>query len=243
MTKIVNQFLFLVLAVFFFLTSPIFAAGPSVAGHYLTTGQVLVGVTGSAPVANQLIGTSGQIVATQGAEGGYMQLSFPTNVQMTNLTVTGTLSPYSTGTFTSDNLTANYGVAAATGVFSGAVTGASFAATAALSAGTSATVVGAAYIGAAGTVSTITAAGAATFNTSVTAPAITGSTSVSGGTLAATAGGFSPYSRSLAQLNALNPGAAGKFYFCNDCLSALAVSTGNSVGAFVTNASSTTHIN
>lgn len=106
--------------------SPVKAAGPAIAGHYLTTGQVIVGVTGSAPVANTLLGTSGQIAVSQGAEGGNFQFSFPTNVQMTNLNVTGTASWLSTGTYTARDLYATYGIGAATGVFSGAVSAASY---------------------------------------------------------------------------------------------------------------------
>ena len=87
-----------------------------VTGHKLTTGQIIVGVTGAAPVANTLTGTANQITVTQGAEGGNMALSFPSNVTMTNLTVTGTLSPYSTGTFTSNDLAATYGLNVATAV-------------------------------------------------------------------------------------------------------------------------------
>jgi len=60
------------------------------------------------------------------------------DVTVVNLTVSGTLSPYSTGTFTADGVSVTYGVAAATGVFSGAVTaGTSFTATTSLDAGTS----------------------------------------------------------------------------------------------------------
>jgi hypothetical protein len=83
-----NCFTFLAAVLSFTLfTLPVKSAGPAIAGHYLTTGQVLVGVTGSAPVANTLLGTSGQIAVSQGAEGGNFQFSFPTNVQMTNLSV------------------------------------------------------------------------------------------------------------------------------------------------------------
>lgn len=97
-----------------FLSTPSFAQ--LIAGHKLTTGQVIVGVTGAAPVANTITGTSNQISVATGAEGGNLTFSFPTNVSMTNLTVTGTLSPYTTGTFTADNATLNYGISAATAV-------------------------------------------------------------------------------------------------------------------------------
>ena len=231
--------LVLMLLLFF---PPVKSAGPAIAGHYLTTGQVIVGVTGSAPVANTLLGTSGQIAVSQGAEGGNMQFSFPANVQMQNLTVTGTLSPYSTGTFSTDNLAATYGVAAATGVFSVSVTAPSFGAVSAttlagsgaITGATTLVIQGATYLGAnaSATVSTITAAGAATFAASVTAPVVT----VSGGA-------FKPYSRTLAQLNGITPGGAGEMYYCSDCLARIAVSSGTGAGAFTTSASSTTHIN
>lgn len=106
----------LIVASFIFLiANPIKAGTPLIAGHALTNGQIIVGVTGSAAVANRLIGTANQLTVTNsGTEGGNTTLSLPANLTVTNLTVSGTLSPYSTGTFTSDNLTANYGVAAAT---------------------------------------------------------------------------------------------------------------------------------
>lgn len=99
------------------LAVPSMAGTPLTNGHALTTGQVIVGVTGAAPVANTVTGTANQITVTTGAEGGNLAFSFPTSVTMTNLTVTGTLSPYSTGTFTGENITLDYGINAATGVF------------------------------------------------------------------------------------------------------------------------------
>lgn len=136
---------------------------------------------------------------------------------------------------TFSDITVTYGVGAATGVFSGAVTGASFGATGALTGATLATtgagdINGAVTMGADGTVSTITAAGAAAFHTSVTAPAVTGSTSVSGAKVSVTAGPLALYSRSEAQILAIDPVAAGELYFCSDCTTtAVCVSTGTAV--------------
>lgn len=52
------------------------------------------------------------------------------------------------------------------------------------------------------------------------------------GTLTTT-GVFTPYSRTIAQLNALAPSAAGQVVFCSDCVrSAICVSTGTAAGAW-----------
>ena len=247
-----NCFTFLAAVLSFTLfTLPVKSAGPAIAGHYLTTGQVLVGVTGSAPVANTLLGTSGQIAVAQGAEGGNFQFSFPTNVQMTNLTVTGTASWLSTGTYTAQDLIATYGVAAATGVYSGAVTGASFSATGALSGATLATtgagtIVGAAYIGASNTVSTVAANGVITSGAGIVATtSVAAGTTVTGATgLFATAGPVRLYSRTKAQLNLIVPGAAGEQYYCSNCIdAAVVISSGTGAGAFVQSSSATVHMN
>ena len=94
------------------------AAGVPVVGQYLKTGEILVGVTGAAPVANKLTGTANQITVTTAAQGGNLTLSFPASVTVENINVTGTASWLSTGTYTAQDLVATYGVAAATGVYS-----------------------------------------------------------------------------------------------------------------------------
>lgn len=137
------------------------------------------------------------------------------------------------------DLSVTYGVGAATGVFSGAVSGASFAATGALSGATLATtgagtIAGAAYMGALATRSTVAANGEATFHASVTAPAITGSTSVSGAKVSVTGGALALYSRTKAQLRALTPAAAGEAYYCSDCTAVtICVSTAAAVSSMV----------
>lgn len=103
------------LTLFSFL-SPVKAAGPAIAGHYLTDGQILIGVTGSAPVANRLVGTSNQITVTQGAEGGNFALSYPNSVIFPgNVQVLGTLTPTGTS-YTYNDLTVNFGVNTGTAV-------------------------------------------------------------------------------------------------------------------------------
>lgn len=139
---------------------------------------------------------------------------------------------------TFSDLTVTYGVGATTGVFSGAVTAASIAAPA----HTGATIAltgaadfnGAVTMGADGTVSTITAAGAAAFHTSVTAPAVTGSTSVSGAKVVVTGGPLQLYSRTQAQIEAFTPSAVGEVYYCNDCtVTAVVVSSAPAVMSWV----------
>lgn len=166
-----------------------------------------------------------------------------------NLTVTGTLSPYSTGTFSAEGISITYGVAAATGAFSGAVN-----------------IVGAATLDSTLDVDGNVVAGAANYRSTFTAAsgnlALTGSlTSLAG--LSGTTGSFSStlgvtgvttssgtintgYSRhgskTLAQLNAYAAGAAGEDFYCSDCINeAICVSSGTGRGAFVDISSPTAH--
>lgn len=94
-------------------------------------------------------------------------------VTVNNLVVTGTLSPYSTGTFTGQSIVLDYGLQAATAAFSGAISAASYGAVAGTSGAFSTTmdVNGQATFGADNTVSTIPAAGSPTFHGTVTATA------------------------------------------------------------------------
>ena len=67
----------------------------------------------------------------------------------------------------------------------------------------------------------VTAAG------SITAPDITATDDVSVG------GEFNMWSRTLAQINALTPTAAGRMVFCSDCTrSSVCISTGTGTGAW-----------
>jgi len=244
MKKLFEPFLSLIVLFFLITLCNIFpakAAGPAIAGHYLKTGEVLVGVTGSAPVANKLTGTANQITVTTAAEGGNLTLSLPNSVIFPgNVQVLGTLTPTSTS-YTYDDLTVNYGIAAATGVFSGAVTGASFGATGALTGATLATtgagtIVGDFKAGAANYVSTMTASNgnwAITGNVvslgAVQGATVTGTTSVTSPLFIAT-GPTRLYSRSAAQIKAIDPGAAGEYYYCSDCATvSTCVSTGTAV--------------
>lgn len=224
----------LVVALAFFLTP---AHSQIVAGHVLTTGQTILGVTGSAPVANTITGTSNQISVSQAADGGNLVFGFPASVHMTNLVVSGTLSPYSTGTFTADDVAVNYGVLASTGVFTGAVSAASYGAVSGTSGAfsTTLTTLGASYFGAvSGTVSksTIAANGVATFGVSVTAPAISGTTSITGGDISGAAltatgavslstttftGGTVLFRRTTAQLRLITP-SVDEVFVCSDCV-------------------------
>jgi hypothetical protein len=80
--------------------------------------------------------------------------------------------------------------------------------------------------GAAGYISTFTAAsGNADFGGAVTAVG-----NVSGASLTATGGAIKFYSRSQAQILAIDPGGVGEAYFCNDCTTtAVCISTGTAV--------------
>jgi len=75
------------------------------------------------------------------------------------------------------------------------------------------------------------------------AGAVTGPTAITATKLIASgAGSVGLYSRSLSQLNAITPAAAGQVYYCNDCVhSAVCVSSGTGVGAFVASSSPTVH--
>lgn len=253
MKKLFEPFLSLIVLFFLITLCNIFpakAAGPAIAGRYLKTGEVLVGVTGSAPVANKLTGTANQITVTTAAEGGNLTFSLPSSVIFPgNVQVLGTLTPTATS-YTYDDLTVTYGINAATGVYSGAVTGASFAATGALTGATLATtgagtIVGDFKAGAANYVSTMTASNgnwAITGNVvslaAVQGATITGTTSVAGAKVNATAGALGLYSRSAAQIVAIDPVAAGEMYYCSDCAAvAVCVSTGTAAAdwALITN--------
>jgi hypothetical protein len=138
-------------------------------------------------------------------------------------------------TFT--DLSVTYGVGAATGVFSGALSAASVAAPAhtgaTLALTGAADINGAVTMGADNTVSTMAANGALTVHASVTAPAITGSTSVTSPLYIGT-GAIRLYSRTKAQINALATPAIGDAYYCSDCTAVtMCVSTGTVVNSFV----------
>jgi hypothetical protein len=98
-----------------FIFPSVFAASIPIAGQYLTSGQILVGVTGAGPKAKTLQGTSGQLTVTNNTSD--VTLSLPTDMTVTNLTVSGTLSPWTPNIVTSANgFVATYGVSAATAV-------------------------------------------------------------------------------------------------------------------------------
>lgn len=73
--------------------------------------------------------------------------------------------------------------------------------------------------------------------TTLTANNLVATYGITGATLTLS-GVFTPYSRTISQLNALAPGAAGQFVFCSDCVrSALCVSSGTATGAWVVESS------
>lgn len=117
---------------------------------------------------------------------------------------------------TFSNLSVTYGVGAATGVYSGALSAASIAATAhtgaTLSLTGAADINGAVTMGADNTVSTMAANGALTVHASVTAPAITGTTSIG---VPATGMVFVGL-RTIAQLQAATA-VAGELGICSTC--------------------------
>ncbi len=72
--------------------------------------------------------------------------------------------------------------------------------------------------------------------------AVTGDVTITGGlTVNGMAGAMALYSRTLAQLDLITPGAAGQLYYCSNCTS-LAISSGTGTGAFVQSSSTTVHI-
>lgn len=179
---------------------------------------------------------------------------FDGDVTIKNLTVTGVLSPYSTGTFTGEGISLTYGIAAATGVFSGAVTVGAFNTTGNVGIGTTAatrnvsvtgtlavtgatTLTGATHVtGALDTDSTLIVGGATTLTGAVTISAgITGSganltaltaANISGGTLGIT---VKPYSS--ADCEALTPAAEGEWCY-DTALHKLSISTSTNAGGF-----------
>lgn len=84
----------------------------------------------------------------------------------------------------------------------------------------------------------------ATTGAMVMTGAFTSAAAVTGLSITASGGPIKPYSRSIAQLDAITPGAAGEYYHCSDCgiLGHLAESTGTTRGAFVISSSNTMHI-
>jgi len=169
-----------------------------------------------------------------------------------DLTVSGTLSPYTTGTFTAEDATLTYGLAAATAVFSGAVSAASYGAVSGTSGAFSttlavtqtSTLTGNVYTGAANFKSTNTAStGAWAFPATVS---VAGASTFTGAVTASTTtftGGAALLTKTFAQLNAMapSPAQAGVMYDCSDCTS-VAISSGSGVGAFVNIGSTTVHI-
>ncbi|MFA5937350.1 MAG: hypothetical protein WC822_05770 [Candidatus Paceibacterota bacterium] len=119
MKKQFSSFAVLILVLFSFLSTPISAQ--LVSGHALKNGQVILGVTGSAPVAQAIAGTSNQITVTSTyTENGSIVMSFPNSVIFPgSVQVLGTLSPTSTS-YTYNDLTIVYGVNTATIVVTGA---------------------------------------------------------------------------------------------------------------------------
>ena len=228
------------------LTPPSFAQ--LIAGHKLTTGQVIVGVTGAAPVANTVTGTANQITVATDAEGGNLTFSLPTSVTVTNLTVTGTLSPYSTGTLTTQTMTTT-GTGATSIISGGGITA------------------GTGNVGIVDTTGKIPAISSIYFAslsganlTSLPASAVTGTAAVLAGNtftgtqimpnatvtygVAAATGSFTTsvttpqisFGAGLAKASILAlPGVAfGNVLACNDCTAVtLCVSTGAAVGAWV----------
>lgn len=183
-------------------------------------------------------GAVGAAYSAPSPAGG--NLTVENTITTKNLTVTGTLSPYSTGTFSAEGISITYGVAAATGAFSGAVN-----IVGAVTLDSTLDVDGNIVAGAANYRSTFTAAsgnldisGAVAIGGAVTGPtAITGTKLIASG-----AGSVGLYSRTLAQLNLLVPAAAGQVYFCNNCIhEAVCVSSGTAAGAFVDISSPTVH--
>lgn len=176
--------------------------------------------------AKQVVKSGGEIEVRS---GGTVDLQAGSTLNIANAAVIGVIS---TPTFS--NVSVTYGVDAATIVASGAMTAASIAATAHTGATIALTgaadINGAVTIGADGTVSTMAANGAWTMHASVTAPAITGSTSVTSPLYIAT-GPIRFYSRTKAQVCAIDPTAAGEAYYASD-LTALMVSTGTAVNDY-----------
>lgn len=108
------------------------------------------------------------------------------------------------------------------------------------------TLVGAVYMGAAGSKSTAAANGVITAGASLVATTsvsagtsvaagttVSAGTTVTGGTgLISTAGPITLYSRTMAQLLGMTPTANGQMYYCSDCTRKVVVSTGTTQGNF-----------
>lgn len=131
-----------------------------------------------------------------------------------NLTVTGTLSPYSTGTFTAEDVTVEDDLVVGDDLTVGGLA----------TIGETLTVTGNTMLGAANYKSTMTASNgnwAITGNVvsaaAVQGATVTGTTSVSGAKVSVTAGPLTLYSRTQAQIEAFTPAAVGEVYYCNDC--------------------------
>jgi hypothetical protein len=149
--------------------------------------------------------------------------------------ITGTAATLAANTFTglqtAPNETLTYGISAATGVFSGAVSIAGIV-----------TLTGNEYKGAANYVSTFTASSGAqnwtgdlnTLGSLSVSGTISGPTSITGTKLIASgAGSVGLYSRSAAQIVALTPAAVGQVYYCNDCGTVpMCISTNTAQGGF-----------
>ena len=116
-----------------------------------------------------------------------------------------------------DDATVTYGVAAATATLSSTLD-----------------VNGNVTMGADGYVSTMTAASGAWAITG----AVTGLANITGLSLTASGGATKLYSRTSAQIKAIDPGGAGEYYYCSDCTTvSTCVSTGTAVAdwALITN--------
>lgn len=166
-----------------------------------------------------------------------------------DLTVSGTLNPYSTGTFTGESIELTYGLSAASAAFTAEVTAADLAATDDMTVGDDLAVTGLATVGETLTVTGNTMLGAANYKSTMTASngnwAITGNVvsaaAVQGATVTGTTSVTSPlyigtgpirfYSRTKAQVCAIDPTAAGEAYYASD-LKALMVSTGTAVNDY-----------
>ena len=132
--------------------------------------------------------------------------------------------------------TASSGAQAWTGNLStlGGITGVALNATGAVTLDSTLDVDGNEYHGATAYRSTFTAStgaqiwtGAISSLASATAPTITGSTLVTGAKVTASAGPFTMYSRTAAQIIVIDPTVEGEFYYCSDCTTvAVCVSTG-----------------
>lgn len=71
---------------------------------------------------------------------------------------------------------------------------------------------------------------------------ISGSGVISGISITATSGNIGFYPRTLTQINAITPTAVGQAYYCSDCTnSAVCISSGTGLGAFVQIGSKSTH--